>query len=328
MLFDSQARKFSYLRLSLTEACNFACHYCLPEGYAPRKNLSPADSELTLSEIQNVLMGFEQAGFTKVRFTGGEPTLRRDLFPILEFASTLRGFKTRALTTNGWNLAREAVRLRLAGLQALNVSVDSLDRDRFHRLTGRDRLHEVLNGVEKSLGLGFESVKLNAVLHQEHVEAELALFLDYVKSRPLTVRFIELMRTNQGADYRDRHFLSSGGIRLQLLRSGWEPVSRPTHAGPALEFRHPDFQGRIGLIAPHSEGFCETCNRLRVSATGKLRLCLFAEGGHDLRPFFESPASAARLKEELASLLQRKAPTHFLHEEKSGDLSGFSEIGG
>lgn len=326
MLVDSRARKFSYLRLSLTEACNFSCRYCLPEGYAPRDPGLP--SELSLAEVRNLLLGFESAGFSKVRFTGGEPTLRKDLTEIIAFAASLPGFKYRALTTNGWNLRREAPAYRLAGLQGLNVSVDSLDADRFRRLTGRDRLNEVLDGIDQALGLGFDSIKLNAVLHREHARDELDLFLNYVKTRPVTVRFIELMKTGKGGAYREAHYLSSGEMRLELLRQGWRPVERPDSGGPALELSHPEFQGRIGLIAPHAEGFCSSCNRLRVSSTGALRLCLFGDGNHDLREFFQSPEKARGLPERLANLLQLKAPSHRLLEGDTGNLGGFSEIGG
>lgn len=326
MLVDSQARKFSYLRLSLTEACNFSCRYCLPQGYAPRDPGLP--SELSLSEVRNLLLGFEAAGFSKVRFTGGEPTLRKDLPEIIAFASSLPGFRLRALTTNGWNLRREAAHYRLAGLQALNVSVDSLDPVRFQTLTGRDRLNEILDGIENSLALGFESVKLNAVLHREHAREELGLFLDYVRSRPVTVRFIELMKTGKGAAYREAHFLSSADMRLELLKQGWRPVERSSAGGPALELAHPGFQGRIGIIAPHAEGFCESCNRLRVSSTGALRLCLFGEGHHDLREFFQSSDRARELPLHLARLLRLKAPAHRLLEGETGILGGFSEIGG
>ncbi len=326
MLIDSRARKFSYLRLSLTEACNFSCRYCLPGGYAPRDPGLP--SELGLSEVKNLLIGFEAAGFSKVRFTGGEPTLRRDLPEILAFASSLPGIQVRALTTNGWNLKRMAAAYRLAGLQALNVSVDSLDPSRFRMLTGRDRLSEILDGIDQALGLGFDSVKVNAVLHREHARDELGLFLNYVQSRPVTVRFIELMKTGKGAAYRDAHFLSSGEMRLELLRQGWRPVERSTSGGPALELSHPDFLGRIGLIAPHAEGFCESCNRLRISSTGALRLCLFGDGNHDLREFFQSPEKARELPRQLAHLLRLKAPSHRLQEGDTGILGGFSEIGG
>ena len=326
MLVDSSARKFSYLRLSLTEACNFSCRYCLPEGYAPRDPGLP--SELSLAEVRNLLLGFEAAGFSKVRFTGGEPTLRKDLPEIISFATSLPGFKFRALTTNGWNLRREAMNYRLAGLQALNVSVDSLDPARFKTLTGRDRLNEILDGIDQALGLGFDSIKLNAVLHRDHAWDELGLFLNYVKSRPVAVRFIELMKTGKGADYRDAHFLSSGEMRLELLKQGWRPLERSVNGGPALELSHPEFQGRIGLIAPHSEGFCSTCNRLRVSSTGALRLCLFGEGNHDLRGFFQSPEKARELPSRLARLLELKAPSHRLLEGETGNLGGFSEIGG
>lgn len=339
MLHDGFSRKFRYLRLSVTEVCNFSCRYCLPEGYqkAPREQDS---GELSIEEIGHLLQGAALAGFSKLRLTGGEPTVRKDLLQIIGAAKRMGTFRQIALSTNGWNLERMASSFFEAGLTHVNVSVDSLDSGRFSALTGRSgpqagvvplpntALDTVLHGIEKCLDLGFERVKLNAVLHADTAGAELARFLDYVKTRPVSVRFIELMKTRSRSEYRDRHFASAGTLRLELLGRGWEQAPRRGHEGPAVEFRHPDFRGTIGLISPHSDGFCESCNRLRVTSRGSLRLCLFGEEEFSLRPWLQDAAGARRIPEVLSELLLKKPATHFLGSGRSGILNSFSEVGG
>ncbi len=247
---------------------------------------------------------------------------------IVSSASETPGIEIRALSTNGWNLKRIARDLRLAGLTHLNVSVDSLNQERFRALSGRDSLPIVLSGIEEALGLGFQSVKLNAVLHRDTAHSELELFLNYVKSRPVSVRFIELMRTADRGSYRDRNYLSAGELRLHLLKAGWKALDRGLASGPAQEFSHPDFVGKIGLIAPHSEGFCESCNRLRVTSLGRLKLCLFGEHDESLRPYLQSEELALTLSERIQGLLPGKPKSHFLAEGRVGGARNFSVMGG
>jgi cyclic pyranopterin phosphate synthase len=327
MLTDAYARKFSYLRLSITDMCNFSCSYCLPNGYRPGATGSE-EPELSLSEIKNLLKGVAAAGFRKIRITGGEPTLRADLFEVITAAAEMPGIETRALSTNGWNLRSIASRLKMAGLTHLNVSIDSLDRERFKTLSGRDSLPLVLAGIEEALGLGFSGVKINAVLHRDSAHAELERFLEYVRSRPISVRFIELMRTKDRGEYRDQNFLSAGALRLLLLSNGWQQVERGLSSGPAHEFHHPSYAGRIGLIAPHSEGFCESCNRLRVTSRGRLKLCLFGEQDHSIRPLLQSSESALHLRSRIEELLAEKPVSHFLAEGRTGGARNFSVMGG
>ncbi len=323
---DSYARKFSYLRLSVTDICNFSCSYCLPSGY--QKPTTPLESELSLLEIQNLLQGFALAGFTKVRFTGGEPTTRMDITQIIEAATAIGNYRKRALSTNAWNLKSIASRLKLSGLTHLNISVDSLNSAVFHRLTGRDQLPEVLKGIDQALALDFQSIKINAVLHRETASDELRRFMDFVKIRPVSVRFIELMKTRDHSSYAQSHFISTGEMKLKLLREGWTPVNRMLDDGPALEFAHPDFTGRIGIIAPHSEGFCDSCNRLRMTSRGKLRLCLFGEEDYSLRPWLQSADQVEEIPSRLQSLLGLKPESHFLHDGMVGQVNNFSGIGG
>jgi cyclic pyranopterin phosphate synthase len=326
MLTDTYARRFSYLRLSITDRCNFSCAYCLPSGYQPVE--APRDPELSLSEIRNLFTGISALGFKKVRITGGEPTLRPDLPDVISTAAEMPGISIRALSTNGWNLKSIARSLKRAGLTHLNVSVDSLDRERFRSLSGRDSLHLVLSGIEEALGADFAGVKINAVLHRDSAIEELNRFLEFVRRRPISVRFIELMRTRERGGYRDQHYLSAGSLKLELLKQGWVPVQREEQSGPAREYQHPDFLGRIGLIAPHSEGFCDSCNRLRVTSRGLLKLCLFGERDESIRDLLGSSEDALRLGSRMQELLFAKPKSHELQNGRVGQALNFSVMGG
>lgn len=324
MLQDSFQRKFHYLRLSLTDVCNFKCTYCLPNGYQKATN----ESELSLIEIQRLLRGFADAGFTKVRFTGGEPTTRSDLLSIIEAASSMKRFQKIALSTNGWKLKSMVGDLKRTGLTHLNVSVDTLNEERFQKITAQSRFQEILDGIAMAQETGFQSVKVNAVLHRENAQEDLELFLNWVRTNPISVRFIELMKTGDHAAYFDKNFISSGQIKQRLLSDGWRIIPREKDAGPAVNFVHPDFSGSIGVIAPYSEGFCESCNRLRITSRGQLRLCLFGEKDHSLRSYLQSDELAGELPVRLAELLQEKEVSHYLHQGRVGNVANLSVMGG
>lgn len=324
-LADNYGRDFHYLRLSITEACNFSCVYCLPNGYQKSENCSPP---LTLSEIKNLINAFAKLGFWKVRLTGGEPTTRRDLLEIARCVSETPGIRQVGITTNGYRLPQLARPLRNAGVSLLNVSVDSLDSERFSMITGQDRLKEVLSGIETAFDEGFEKIKINVVLMKEKTDCEWEVFLAWVKNSSLTIRFIELMPTGKNQKLFREHHLSAGYLRLQLLKSGWKMESRTAGSGPAVNFVHPNYKGRIGLIAPYSQDFCQTCNRLRVTSTGGLRLCLFGDQDYSLRPLLQSDKQQEPLILTLQNLMKHKASSHFLQENNYGNNQTFSAIGG
>jgi cyclic pyranopterin phosphate synthase len=323
-LHDAHGRRFHTLRLSLTEACNFRCGYCLPDGY--RKPASP-ENPLAVSEIVNLVAAFASMGLRKVRLTGGEPTLRRDFTDIVLAVRAVPGVETVAMTTNGHDLRARAFEYRCAGVDAVNVSVDSLDRARFREATGTDRLDEVLAGVENALAAGMR-VKLNAVLLRGLNDDELGSFLEFVRARAVTARFIELMRTDERAKFFEERRLSSEVLERELRERGWIEAPRETAQGPAREFRHHRYLGRVGLIAPYREGFCGTCNRLRVSSTGDLRLCLFGEGRYPLRELLRSPDQRDELVEAVRAAIGEKPAAHLLHQGNSGKTRYLAEIGG
>jgi cyclic pyranopterin phosphate synthase len=324
-LQDTFGRRFSYLRLSITDACNFRCVYCLPHGYQ-----KPADhaSPLSISEIENVVRAFAEMGTTKVRLTGGEPTLRRDLIEIMETVSSVPGIKSVGISTNGNRLKQLAPLFRRAGVDALNISIDSLNRKRFSEITGVDALPEIIEGVESALRAGFARIKINAVLLGGWNEEDFLSFQDWIKIRPITVRFIELMPTGQNQELFKKHQLKGDFMRQKLLETGWTVRQRSETDGPAAEFEHPDFVGKMGVIAPYSTDFCATCNRLRISSTGGLRLCLFGEGNHSIRHLLGSSLQREDLKNEVRALLGKKEISHYLPEGRYGNNQSFSQIGG
>lgn len=323
---DSFARKFYYLRLSITDVCNFRCTYCLPDGYKPQGATNK--SFLSLDEIRRVTRAFADAGTEKIRLTGGEPSLRRDFVDIIAAVHEHPGIRQLAVTTNGYRMERDVARWREAGLTAINVSVDSLDARQFHAITGQDKFHQVMRGIDAAFDAGFSKVKVNSVLMRDVNHHSLHTFLDWIRHRPIQLRFIELMETGEGSELFRRHHISGEVIRDQLIMQGWERQIRARSDGPAQVFRHPDYQGEIGLIMPYERDFCASCNRLRVSATGNLHLCLFGDGGVPLRDLLASDAQQPELQARIAASLGHKKQTHFLHQGNTGITQNLSFIGG
>lgn len=323
MLTDKYSRRFTYLRLSVTESCNFRCNYCLPDG----PDCTSRKEELTLPEIKRVVTAFAKAGTRKVRITGGEPALRRDLTEIIRTCKSVPGIEQVAITTNGYRLERDLDTWIEAGLDSLNVSIDSLNPGTFQMITGDSRLPSILRGIDRALARGMRNVKVNSVLLRDYNAAELPDFLNYVREKGVSLRFIELMQTGDNRAYYQRNHVSGQSVKEKLLADGWSQTIKPTTAGPAEEFSHPDYAGRMGLIMPYSKDFCADCNRLRVSSRGQLFMCLFAEQHNDLRQYLQNDDSAP-LIQHLHNVLQGKAESHLLHEEFTGATRHLAMIGG
>lgn len=324
-LADRYGRRFPYLRLSVIPACNFRCTYCLPHGY----HADPKASQpLTLVEIARLLRGFTEMGMHKLRITGGEPSVRHDLTEILRTAAAIPGITKLAMTTNGSLLTRKLGEWMDAGLNAINVSVDTLDRAAFARITGHDRLEDILHGIDLALAAGLPSVKLNAVLMRDVNDQQLPAWLDYLRGHRVGVRFIELMQTGDNLAFFRDHHVRAEEMETQLLEADWQLLPRAADAGPAREYRHPDYAGRIGIIAPYSKDFCAGCNRLRVTATGDLRLCLFGEFGIPLRPLLQADEQLEDLVRAIGGQIGRKEQGHFLHEGRTGITPHLASTGG
>lgn len=322
MLEDSFGRQFHYLRLSVTEACNFRCQYCLPDGY----DGPTSEHFMTLKEIDTLLQAFARLGTSKVRLTGGEPTLRRDFIDILRLTANTPGIERVAMTTHGARMEKFALTWKEAGLDQVNVSIDSLDPRQFAAITGQDKLRSVLRGLDAAIEADLE-VKVNSVLLNDFSQSRLQRFLSWLKDTPVTLRFIELMETGDLTQFFNKQHQSGSPIKKQLENMGWQPLLRRKDAGPAQEFFHPDYAGRIGLIMPYSKDFCKTCNRLRVSAPGKLHLCLFSENGIDMRDLL-STGNVEEVIQFLQHALSQKDATHYLHEGKTGATKHLAMLGG
>ena len=322
-LIDSFSRQLTYLRLSITDFCNFRCEYCLPNGYQGKR----PDDELSVAEIATLIRGFAQVGTEKVRITGGEPSIRRDVVNIIDTIKSTAGIKTVAMTSNGYKLGKHVADWQQAGLNQLNISMDSFDATTFHNMTGFDMLPQLLTDMDKLLETTDIKLKINGVLMAETAFQNLLDAMNYVKTRPVTYRFIEFMQTSDNSDLFFAQHAQADSITDYLLAHGWQTHARGPADGPAIEYSHPDYLGRIGMIAPYAAHFCDNCNRLRVSSLGKVHLCLFDQGNYDIRQHLRQN-DVDGLVTALQSFMPIKPEHHYLHEENSGIMHNLSIIGG
>ena len=325
-LVDNFHRQLSYLRLSITDFCNFRCHYCLPDGYTTNAGKRP-DNELSVSEIDILIRAFAKLGTTKVRLTGGEPSIRQDLPRIIELAKQTQGIQTVAVSSNGYRLAKHLSDWQTAGLNQLNISIDSFDPAIFKQITGFDILPTLLKDIDTLLATTDIKLKLNGILMADTAFDNLLSVLSFVKNRPVTYRFIEFMQTSDNKALFFAQHSSGQRIKDFLLQNGWQSQRRASDAGPAIEYRHADYVGGIGLIEPYAPQFCNSCNRLRVSSQGKVHLCLFDNGSYDVRAFLAN-GDVDGLVHALQSLMPIKPEHHLLKQNDSGIMANLSMIGG
>ncbi len=323
MLTDNFGRRFYYLRLSITDVCNFKCNYCLPDGYQCDQ---PRDF-MSLDEIKRLTSAFAGLGTEKIRITGGEPALRKDLPEIIATCKQTPGIKKVAITSNGFKLPEHLPQWLNAGIDAINISIDSLDPRQFLAITGHNKLDTILKGIDMALADGRPTVKVNTVLMREYSGSDIQSYLDWLKDTPVTLRFIELMQTGDNQKFFDAQHVQGSRIKQNLILDGWLPVIQDKAAGPAQEFYHPDYQGRIGLIMPYSKDFCDNCNRLRVSSSAKLHLCLFGENGLSLREQLQCD-DIEPIQAKILSLLGDKKAAHFLHDKLTGGTKHLAMLGG
>lgn len=322
-LTDSFSRSLTYLRLSITDFCNFRCEYCLPNGYQGK----PPEGELTVAEIATLVRGFAQVGTKKVRITGGEPSIRRDVVDIIKTIKQTSGIETVAMTSNGYKLGKHLASWQAAGLDQINISMDSFDADVFHKMTGFNMLPQLMTDMDKLLDVTDIKLKINSILMAENAFENLIGAMAYVKNRPVTYRFIEFMQTSDNSDLFFAQHAQADSITDYLIEHGWQSHDRGHADGPAIEYSHPDYLGRIGMIAPYAAHFCDNCNRLRVSSQGRVHLCLFDEGNYDIRQYLRQN-DVARLIEVLHSFMPIKPEHHYLHDANSGMMKNLSMIGG
>ncbi|GMR13615.1 MAG: GTP 3',8-cyclase MoaA [Gemmatimonadota bacterium] len=326
-MIDQFGRRIEYLRISVTDKCNLRCIYCMPlEGLPWLKRAEI----LTYEEITTIVRTASTMGLKRVRLTGGEPLVRRDLVDLVEMLSAIDGIQDISLSTNAVLFAREAESLKRAGIDRVNISLDSLKADRVDELVRRPGAYgDIMAGLDAAEAGGFHPIKINVVLMRGRNDDEIEAFAELTRERPLHVRFIEIMPTGSNLELSAESFLSCTEVigRLRLV-DALEPVDGPVGNGPARYYRYPEAVGTIGVITPMSHTFCDDCNRLRLTADGHLRPCLFGSiqtnlrdplrRGEDIQPLIEG---TLRIKPERHDLVRGS-------DIGSGGLVALSQTGG
>lgn len=321
-LVDQFGRAHTDLRVSVTDRCNIRCHYCMP---ATGIVFRPHPEILTFEEIERFVRIAAGLGVNEVRLTGGEPLVRRGIVRLVAMLAAVPGIADLAMTTNGILLPQFGAELKDAGLRRLNISLDTLDRDRFQEISRRDELPRVLEGIAAALEIGFDRIKLNAVAVRGQSERDIVPLARFARKHGLELRFIEFMPLD-GDDRWSRQNVLPGEVILQLLTADigpLEPLSDPSDPAPASTYRYLDGGGTVGVIPTVSQPFCDRCSRLRLTADGKIRNCLFGRDEFDARGLIRSGGSDEQLVELIRNAVGAKRRQH---GSDDGDFSESSRI--
>ncbi|MCA9207365.1 MAG: GTP 3',8-cyclase MoaA [Planctomycetales bacterium] len=308
-LTDSFGRVHTNLRISVTDRCNIRCFYCMPNEnvvFRPRAEI------LSFEEIARLVRVLAPLGVNKLRLTGGEPLVRAGLPNLISMLRDVSGIHDIAMTTNGLLLAEHAEALRAAGLDRLNVSLDGLREETFQRIARREGLHRVLEGIEAAQRAGFQRIRLNAVAIRGITEDEIVPLGRFARERHMELRFIEFMPLDAENQWQTEQVLTGETIRETLEREFGPllPADRPDPSQPAVDFQFADGGGRIGFINPVTQPFCHDCNRLRVTADGKVRNCLFSTVEWDARQLLRDGASDQEIESLVRDCIRQKKPGH------------------
>lgn len=326
-LIDQYNRRLNYLRISITDRCNLQCIYCMPHGGLPKLR---HEDILTYEEILRLVRIATKLGVRKVRLTGGDPFLRKDVFDFIPRLTSLPGLEDVSLTTNGIYLKENLEKLKSFGIKRLNVSLDTLQREKYERITGYDGLGAVWEGIELATRLGFDPVKINVVVIKGLNDDELLDFARLSLRYPFHVRFIEYMAIGVTAPDVPLYHIASSIIKERLEGLGeLVPVPKSAYGGPAERFRFNGALGEIGIISPVTNHFCHVCNRLRLTASGHLRPCLLSDREEDLRGPLRDGASDSDLAAIFLKAASKKPHEPHSASEHSIPFSGqMSSIGG
>lgn len=314
-LTDRFGRTVNYVRLSVTDRCDFRCVYCMAE----EMTFLPREQVLSLEEIARVAKAFVSLGTEKIRLTGGEPLVRNGILELVKEIGTF-GLRDFAMTTNGSQLPTMAEPLRQAGLKRLNISLDSLDPDKFHRITRTGKLSRVLDGIDAAKEAGFEGIKLNTVVMKGGNDEEVPGLIEFARRKGIDITFIEEMPLGEISEHDRGEALCTSDEVRQIIEQTHELIPTPEDSGgPARYFRMPDSATKVGFISPHSHNFCSTCNRVRLTVEGRLLLCLGNEHSMDLRRVLRgNPDSDEKLREAIISAMDLKPERH--HFSSDGDV--------
>jgi cyclic pyranopterin phosphate synthase len=313
-LLDTFARRIRYLRISVTDRCNYRCGYCMPEALVDQMTFAPRSAVLTFEELVRIVGVFARLGVRKVRLTGGEPTVRRGIVDLVGMVARVPGIEQVVMTTNGHLLDELAAPLAAAGLRAVNVSLDTLEADRFAAITGRGDLARVLAGIDAARAAGL-AVKTNAVALVGVNDDEIVALCRYAWERELVPRFIEHMPMSDGQLYDAAHGVSAAAIRDAIAHELGALVADGTgrDAGPARYWRLADGR-KVGIISAMTEHFCDDCNRLRLTATGDLHACLGHDDATSLRDVVRANGSDDDLIAAIAGSVRGKRAGHAFHD--------------
>jgi len=326
-LIDPYGRKIDYLRISVTDKCDFRCTYCMDEDvtFLPRSQI------LSLEEVVKVAKTFIAMGTKRIRITGGEPLVRKNLLWALEQITKQPGLEELTMTTNGSQLYKMANDLLNVGVSRINISLDTLKADRFFALTRRDKFQQVIDGIEKAASLDFKKLKINSVMLKYHNDDELQDLAQFALDRDMDISFIEEMPLGVITSHdRAASYLSSDDVIEQLSTQFTLNESQHITSGPTRYYDVTGYRGRIGVISPHSHNFCDTCNRIRLTAEGRLLLCLGNEHSKDLKPFLREPQRQSLTLEEgiIDALALKPLKHHFNLDEAPQILRFMSATGG
>ena len=318
ILKDSFGRKFPYIRLSVSDVCNFKCGYCLPDGYKIDK--SDNRTFINKEEIRRLAKALSELGVSKIRLTGGEPTIRKDFFEIIKIIKQNSGIKKTVITTNGYHLDKIANDIKESGLDGINISIDSLNSETFKKITGHDRLSEILRGITALQKLNFRNIKINAVLLMgiNDSEKDFNEWAQFIKNNEIDFRYIELMQTGDNLDYFNSYHVPAKKFTNYLNENNWIIQTFGKDSGPSKNYLNPKFKGKFGVIAPYSKDFCKSCNRLRITAKGDLRLCLFGNTGINIRHLMQKDNQIEELKDLILKQLNFKKESHYLEIGETG----------
>jgi cyclic pyranopterin phosphate synthase len=322
-MIDSCGRKIDYLRLSVTDRCDLRCAYCMPEKF---RDYQEPEHWLDFDEIERLAALFARLGLTRIRLTGGEPLLRRGLPDLAQRLAALPGIDDLSLSTNGTRLGKHAPRLRRAGVTRLNVSLDSLDRERVRAISRRDVLPEILTGLEAARNEDFHLIKINMVALADTGDDEIDAMVAYCMERGFVLRLIETMPVGEAG--RSAGFLDVQPIQERLRRRFGLVDGLVPGGGPARYLVSPDGRFQIGFITPISRHFCATCNRVRLAADGALHLCLGQDDKVDFRRLLRNGCSDADLESALLAALRNKPEKHEFREQPGRIVRVMSSTGG
>ncbi|MGD8484465.1 MAG: GTP 3',8-cyclase MoaA [Thioalkalispiraceae bacterium] len=323
-LLDPFGRRIDYVRLSVTDRCDLRCHYCMPEGF---KDFEEPDAWLSFDEIQRVMRAFTELGTRRVRITGGEPLVRKNLPSLIQRLSALPGLDDLSLSTNATRMQKQAQQLKQSGVSRINVSLDTLRADRFKRITS-GKLDKVINGLMAARQAGFHPIKINMVVMKGINDDEVEDMVAFCLEHGFTLRFIETMPVGDTGRSATDHFISLDIIKQRLQQHYDLVPGVMPGGGPARYMQVKDTPLRIGFITPMSQHFCETCNRVRLSVDGTLYLCLGQDHKYELRPLLRDGISDDELKQHIHKALALKPERHEFTEKPEQVLRFMSMTGG